>query len=470
VQTLKGELTEEQLQDLQTLADYARFTHKLGGAKVSRDYFGKSIWNFPNDFTDKIDKITKIDPEVGPKSMTRLRAVMAYSQIINSSELHEYSKNLRDDLAQVKEQLKAKDDPQFIALIDGLIKLSDTIRSMPDDDIVDTFETLGPEKSSNETYFWGSIISTMRSKGDDFTKQPNDLKRALKAWALTSEGDRPKLLQRAKKIASSWIKKTKAKNAELLKKAPPEAEPSAPLQQWAFADQRKGKVPYEANSKEEQKLYNDLYAHFVNNDPISPAHAKLIQSFLQKGQYASVFREPKQAYVLRGMNVPADYLRKALKLKPGDDLPPKGNKAASFTFTPLSGRGATSWSSTSQGAVKFSNDGGYGSYAIIMVASVKKNPNKFCMGPGALYNVQGFDEYETEDEVIALGEINVSKVFWSINSITKSTPGLPKGGVGHKTLKKKKKVATNKSVAKKPIAKKKPVAAKKLVNKSTKKK
>lgn len=189
----------------------------------------------------------------------------------------------------------------------------------------------------------------------------------------------------------------------------------SPLGKLAFPGSRNNKkLPVEPNTQTENELFNDLVAHFEGSELLDKEKSNLIRKFLQKGNYHDVFKEPKVATLYRGMGVKSTWLAKALKLNV-KELGRKGSLEKSFTFTP--NRGGSSWTSDIKTARNFGHNNAtsdFDSYVVIMHANVDKNPSRFIVGPGGLYNVDGFDTHIDEKESIGLGPIKVSKITWEV--------------------------------------------------------
>jgi hypothetical protein len=202
------------------------------------------------------------------------------------------------------------------------------------------------------------------------------------------------------------VPKIIAKEKEQVEKAA-EAPPKAPLGRLAFPGHRKNK-PFEADTEREEELYNDISAHFNENEPLNAADAKLLKTFLDKGWYEDVFHEPNGS-IYRGMSVNADWLKMALKVK---KLSNHGSVTKSFTFTPRGG--SSSWSTSKSVAQGFKSSGD-GNFNVILHAKTEQNPKRFLTGPGGLYKVDGFNEFPDEKEVVGIGPIKVFKVEWNNN-------------------------------------------------------
>lgn len=211
----------------------------------------------------------------------------------------------------------------------------------------------------------------------------------------------------AKKIA-----KFSEKEADRIEKAAT-APPKAPLGRIAFAP-RRSKKPYEPNTPEEETLFRQIKRQFEDNKPFDAEVCGQVRRYLAKGWYSDVFKEPGAAVVYRGMGITRAslnrWLLRVLKMK---ELPKNnGSAEVNYRYTPKS-QGASSWTTSKTVANDFSM--GKSDYAVIFHARVEDNPNMFVTGPGGLYNIDGFETYETEKEAIGLGTIRIFKVEWHKN-------------------------------------------------------
>ena len=204
-------------------------------------------------------------------------------------------------------------------------------------------------------------------------------------------------------------------NKKLLKlnKIPQEAPEEEIINKYAFADQRKNEVPPEPNNDVEQYFYDKLSGHFSSNSPISIKDTDTLRQILKQKLYKSIIHELTKTLMYRGMSVSSIYLKKLLGLTKNDKLPELGAQDIDFTFEPKEGSGLSSWTESRSAAFLASKI--YNTdypYTIVMVANTNDNPNRFIDCNNGLYNVKGFDSYEHEREVLGLGNIQLSKVFW----------------------------------------------------------
>ena len=186
-----------------------------------------------------------------------------------------------------------------------------------------------------------------------------------------------------------------------------EAPDDAPLGQYAFPHQRKG-IPLEPDTRAEKRLYAALRLHFTYGTPIEYKDAVLMSQFIENGWYSTVFREPIQTIMYRGMNVSKSWVCKALQIKDGK-LSNYGKKKTAYTFTPRDNM-ISSWSVSKDSAAVFSD--GSEEYAIIMIASIDDNRGHVIGCDKTLYKVKGLDGNASEHEVIGIGNIHVNELEW----------------------------------------------------------
>jgi hypothetical protein len=158
-----------------------------------------------------------------------------------------------------------------------------------------------------------------------------------------------------------------------------------------------------------------MKAQTAGNIPLPSDVAGELVDLLQRREYPSVIHEPEAHTIYRGMAVPKAYLQRALR---SDDFEPKGELAANFTFEPTRGS-TTSWSLSLQIAQNFASDVATanrnhipGMWCLVMMAKVDDNPGSLIVGPGGFYKVPEFAHYRSEQEVLAVGPVHVSRVSW----------------------------------------------------------
>jgi hypothetical protein len=156
-----------------------------------------------------------------------------------------------------------------------------------------------------------------------------------------------------------------------------------------------------------------MKAQTAGNIPLPSHVAGELVDLLQSKEYPSVIHEPEAHQVYRGMAVPRSYLARALQR---GDFEAEGELAANFTFEPTKGS-TTSWTLSLQVARNFANDvatahENMAMWCLVMEAKVDDNPGSLIVGPGGFYKVPQFAAYDTEEEVLAIGPVRVTRVMW----------------------------------------------------------
>ena len=202
----------------------------------------------------------------------------------------------------------------------------------------------------------------------------------------------------------------------------PEAPADAPLGKYAFANVRLGspKPPPEENTQFESDLYKDLMMHVLDsNAPLSKEITDQVLDFIDQGLYADIFRAPPPGTLYRGLAI--SYKSVAKKFLPRgntfDDarrqIIETGEDFASFEtqldLTNINERYTASWTKSLKKARGFAGDDP-SDFAIILCAAVEDSPGKWIDCEG-LYELEGIDEFNDENEVIAAGTIRVSEVM-----------------------------------------------------------
>jgi hypothetical protein len=293
---------------------------------------------------------------------------------------------------------------KFQSTMKDIIKLLDKIKPYPTSLIFKEFhDSLGTK--------WVHVLQTLRNSGISALKSKFDVYTVFAAWKRLSETEQDEILGKISDGIDDIVNSATQLDKHLRNNVNPEASKDDAFEEFAFADERYGQVPSEPDNELEKKLYKALEDHFNDNIALSPENAKQIQKILKSGKYSSVIHGPKQDIIYRGMAVPEQWIKTALKLKKKDKLPLAGRMEASFTFKPRPGLGATSWTIYQETAVNFASDSAE-DYMIVMVAEVADNKDKFIMSDDGLYRIDKLDLHADEHEVVALGNIKVSKIAW----------------------------------------------------------
>lgn len=371
--------------------------------------FNISFYDLGESFRNSISKLPETFTDEYFNTLLRNFKLAAVKQDINHGAIARINK-------QVKEAVKTVEninDPFFLETMDSLKELSHMIDKSSNKVLTDIndilLRVLGPTDNSYSS--WATIFSDMINTTHVAELSFYKLKEAYRIWEVTPEEKRLTLIERTREALDPYIKRFLEKSEKLKAANPPEENEDDVLNQYAFAPARGRDHPYEKNNKKEAKLYTALQQHFTNNVPVSPAIAAEIYEILKSNKYQTVFKEPEQEFVYRGMSVKPEYVKKVLGVNQIDS---SGVHEASFTWTPLEGRGVTSWTIEKNRAIAFANDNAKeGNLQVLLEAAIVDNVNKFVQGPDGLYNVTGFDSYKSEKEAIGLGPIKVSKIYWS---------------------------------------------------------
>ena len=198
-----------------------------------------------------------------------------------------------------------------------------------------------------------------------------------------------------------------------------EAPPGSPLGRVAFAKARSN-TPPEPDTPLEANLLRRIQSHFVGVQLLQPKEMELIRGLMRDGIYTSIFREPKDEVLVRGVSISEKYLRELTGLE--GEIPLKGSTETSYTYTP---KAASSWTNDRSMAKTFAKRGTSPDpkwamwssenrpYAVVLHARVSDNPNMFVTGPDGLYKLKKIEAlFGKEHESIALGPIQIFKVEW----------------------------------------------------------
>lgn len=254
-----------------------------------------------------------------------------------------------------------------------------------------------------------AVKSCKYGSSDDLKRMYGELLSNL--WVYTTEQERNRLLQQFDVITQQLLDEKQHRMSNLPRTEAGEGG-YAPLDDYAFAEERPGEVPLEKDNALEKDLLKSIRDHLISSTPLTDAHADLLRKMLQTGAYREIIHEPPQgSSVYRGMAVSRDWILKVLK-KQGTSLATRGTKECAFTFTPINA-GATSWTVSENVAKSFGDaEDNKGKFNLVMYAAVDANPQSFVMCPEGLYNVQGLEDHIDEQEAIGLGTIKVYKIHW----------------------------------------------------------
>jgi len=192
----------------------------------------------------------------------------------------------------------------------------------------------------------------------------------------------------------------------------PEAPKNAPFGEYAWAKYREG-VPEEQDTDIEKQIYNDIKKHFASKRIGLPKFTvRFLMKLLKKEYYKSVLHPPPHKTLYRGLKLNKNDLLKLIKSK-DNDLKDKGSIEFNKAVESINGF-STSWTFKKKITKDFSKDYGKAKsgYAVILVANVEDNENRFLAGPGGLYDVDGLSRWHLEKETVGLEPIIISKIEW----------------------------------------------------------
>lgn len=247
--------------------------------------------------------------------------------------------------------------------------------------------------------FFNQFFRTYDRRDEKRQSTPEDLVYALMPHVGAKKGeDVRRWLKKATSMAPSTIAKLPGSN-------------DAPFGRYAFVDGRSASqlgqkgFTAEPDTSLEHDVGKELWRHFSANIHMSSSGADDLKKAMATGEYDDVLKSPSAKNVYRGMRVSKSWIRKLIgksSLKAGDIV-----KVAK-TYKPVTGH-SSSWTTNRRVAISFAR----GDYEddtevpIIMHASVMDNSDSFVTGPGGLYKIDDFSEFEEEREVVGLGKIKI---------------------------------------------------------------
>jgi hypothetical protein len=190
----------------------------------------------------------------------------------------------------------------------------------------------------------------------------------------------------------------------------------APLNKYAFADQRHELIGVEPDNKTEQELFQAIRDHITDNAKIDRQKADLIIKILSNRQYEDVFVRPKTEVVYRGMSVSIMYIEKLLSREQIKKLHDTGKLSldGNFMYTPRKGV-SSSWTKTKTIASKFAKSWSKERYSVLLSALTEENDARLF----DLKNVYSIGTklraFTIEDEIMSLGQIRVNNILLTTN-------------------------------------------------------
>jgi hypothetical protein len=207
----------------------------------------------------------------------------------------------------------------------------------------------------------------------------------------------------------------------------PKSRPQdAPLDKYAFADQREDLDVEEPNNENEESLYYSLRDHIVSNVKPDDQEANLLAKILKDDLYSDVFVKPDVSSVFRGMKVKIPYVSSFLSREQIEEL----NNAqmitlsGHFVYVPRKKSKISSWSKNKESSVPFYSvsfaDDEH--YSVLLYASTKENDGKF-LDLQKIYRLDNdMREFSYEREIISVGQIDVNKIEFFLK--TKRKPSI----------------------------------------------
>jgi hypothetical protein len=197
----------------------------------------------------------------------------------------------------------------------------------------------------------------------------------------------------------------------------PEAPPNATMGQWAWPDERPTQnLPDEPDTETEVRLHQALEGYFKRNWQIPQKYINVMHKMIERGWYSDVISYEQGGTVFRGVSLPVDTAEN-LGMKVREE--PFGVISAhGMTLTP---RGwpkfaTSSWSRDYFIAKGFATESEKNPIQAVLVANVDDNPNSFIRCTNGLYDVQPFNAFNQEGEVLGTGPIKLNGAVWRLNS------------------------------------------------------
>lgn len=180
--------------------------------------------------------------------------------------------------------------------------------------------------------------------------------------------------------------------------------------EYLFATGRSD-VPDEENTKVEDDTLHALVLHYMHTVPLDPKTGNRLKTWLKNGWYTDLLRPPN-GFVYRGLkNVSKDQLTRWLGKEPHGI-----NGKASVSSLYKTRDFASSWTIDKDLSMEFafrsSREAGDDGYNVILVADTSENDMLMNPGSGGIYNVDQFETFDYEQEVIGLGDIKLVQVMF----------------------------------------------------------
>jgi len=250
----------------------------------------------------------------------------------------------------------------------------------------------------------------------------NTFKRSVKEDGLLGSKLRPEefnvltklqfKLSKGMKVLLNQVHKNitaKIENDEL------EYNPPDKLGKYAFPLTRYNELPYESNTKIEDRMERELEDHFSGDRTISAKTAEHMIDLKSRGQYKDIFNDTDASVIYRGMAIPFNGLLKLFDKKFAVNVLKKALHEDSYfekslTYKPR--KIASSWTTEYAQALNFADQavGMINSplifYVILHADPMKNRSHKFA-GEGGLYKLTFTDRYQSEYEVMCIGDVKI---------------------------------------------------------------
>ena len=194
------------------------------------------------------------------------------------------------------------------------------------------------------------------------------------------------------------------------------APPGAPLGRIAFSPERKQrdpKIPFEANTKIEDKLRDALIGFIGSNIDVGSSGSQLVQQLMADGQYDDIIIRTSGKSLYRGMLVNHAAFSKLVGRSTDEVREMMGSREGTFEvsmkFEPRKESGWSSWTDHRSIALKFAKLEDDPDFVCIILHADADENNFFDFSE--LYdNLPGIHSLKSEREHVGIGSIKVNKI------------------------------------------------------------
>jgi hypothetical protein len=166
----------------------------------------------------------------------------------------------------------------------------------------------------------------------------------------------------------------------------------------------------EPSTKIEDELFKRIRDHLIDNVSLDSKSAAFLKDLLKSGYYTNIIKAPKSDAIFRGMGVAESFMKAAMPQE--KTIKPYGISKKQLKFKPILASKATSWSSEIESAKNFAQTKENMPYAILLKASVDRNHGSL-LDMSGFYDVESFENFSNENEVLAIGDVIVDSVAWA---------------------------------------------------------